>query len=1346
MPCRTIASIGGMVVLCVWLLVLAPWMMSGVSAAPMILKHRVVKTGSDPVHGRSHTTSKRQTSLTSVLPNTMYAIQFRVPLDESMITRLTTILSYEPREYVPPDSLVIYFSSQPIVDSFIAEMSESVRHVERMLNSDRQDDHSIVLDKLRHDHELEQQQVQSATQSHQESVLALRLTAKQNKGTEFRNHAAKVGRPPVSSVRLRYHSFHRSGDTSSGATYKARVQAAVEEVLEKDNLASLKYEFDAKSGRGVIENVPVGSVEALSESLVALFDEMFWIEITPPHRVQMRWAAPAVHRSTDAFAIGLPSPQRDSMWTPFLGLTGSGVPIGISDTGVAAVCAFTQGRGSGAGPIPYVQGFVRPVANAKYNQKFIVYSNGVGGDFADTDGHGTSVASIAAGQAAPGTDVAFFDGVAPQSPLVFTDLQAQLDPSLNLPTDMSTIYAFQQMFGANISVQSYGYASNGQGNTDTYDFDLYAYNNPTFIGFTAAGNSGDAADSIVSPSDAKSAISVGAVENTYESIQLAQTPAYGSSAYGARQRAVYSGVGSNTRPIKKPNVMSVGGPNVWSASYQSPASGACTSAEDCTLGFTGTSMATPNAAGLAAIMTQALLLDRTASASGQALVDGGGVGLPISGSLIAALMYAAGANTDGSSPNTVYVSDSDRENHEGYGFASADRALGDKVALRIISNSNSDFALKKTGDSMRTCISIIGLPVNTTLTNYELVIQLVYNDYPSSPNVPLGLVNDLDLYVSSLGASLGAVQVNYNTPGTTETRSAAERVIVSPARAVDVQVMATKIGFGSGQRFSLIAVLRMISPFSTIQRMILATPMMSGALGVCSTCSAAAPLVPSSTCTRCGDGRVDVSSGEQCEIAVNGPDCCDPLTCKWLVGGSLCSIDTGMCVLQGSCGVDPTNSTNQICLANMKLSYSRAVSAQSTACVAATPSPPTPTTLSLVTKNNNAIVTTPSPTTPTICARNSSDWLSELRLHGLPLSISTLQTPDVQICCQDFRQYAFTNTPDEPSRYALTVEYIAARLNVAQSGFTVSAQVLILIKNAKALLEAHCGSMGFTDPVVRTLAIGFTTNLIMSINQRLQTSSCVAAPNTWTYVPISTSESWCSATQSTTLGLVNLLCSGAPNNYTFASGSCVCDASRQPNEPDCAHLSCGGNGVSLYNYTSGQQQCLCMPGWTGAMCTTCGSTITSGLRFLCVGTPTSSAKGTPKWILRVVDSSTLASRLSGSFYPSGVTKNSDVLPGTSDLDCACRLSSGVPKLTAYDSHLQMTAVNLVALQAQFEWASQMDSIMSSSAASSNNVIQTPIKNSAQSLKLGVRINSGSELINGACDALYLVMIAWVIFG
>jgi hypothetical protein len=1320
MPCYSIASGGGCLVLCIWLFVVVPLLLSGAHAVPMSLKHRVVKTGSSTV--ASLHSQKRQLPLSSLLPNTMYAIQFRVPLDASMIARLKSILGYEPREYVPHDALVVYLATQPIVDAFVAQMTDSVRYVERILNSDRQADHSIVLDKIRHDHSLEQLAINAGAESQQESMLALRLAAKQNKGTDFRNHVAKVGRAQISTVRLRFHSFNRPGDTLSGVAYKVKVTAIVKSVLEADHLSTLRYEFDPTTGRGTIENVPIASVEALSEALVTTLDEIFWVEVNPPHQTLMRWAAPAIHRSTDAFKIGLPSVERDSMWTPFLGLTGAGQRIGISDTGVAPVCAFTQGKGAGAGPIAYVQGFTQPVStNTKYNPKFVVYSNGVGGDFSDSDGHGTSVASIAAGQASPGSDVALFDGVAPGTAIVFTDLA--VDTSLNLPSDMTVIFAFQQRNGANVSSQSYGYASDGQGNTDTYDFDLYAYNNPTFIGFTAAGNSGDATDTIVSPSDAKSAISIGAVENTFESIQLAQTPAYGSTAYGARRRAAYSGVGSNSRPIKKPNVMSVGGPNVWSASYQSPVSGACTSAEDCTLGYTGTSMATPNAAGLAIITSQALQLDRAASAPGKGLLDGGGQGLPVSGTLLAAMMFAAGARTDGSSPNTAYTSDSDRENHEGYGFASADRILGDKVALRIISNSNPTYALKTTGDSMRTCISIIGLPINSTLVNYELVIQLMYYDYPSAPNTPMALVNDLDLRVSSLGTPLGPVQINYNTPGVAETRSTSERVIVSPARAVDVQVMASKIGFGGGQRFSLIAAMRMISPFATIQRMILATPMTRGTLGVCSSCSALAPLIPSTFCTRCGDGRVDVSSGEQCEVSVNGADCCDPTTCKWLVAGAVCSIDAGGCTLHGACGVDPTNSTNRICLANMKLSYKRADAGLSGACVTAAVAPVPNATLA-----------------PTVCARNSSDWLSELRLHGMPASVSSLQSTDVRICCQDFRQFAFTNTPDEPTRYSLAVEYIAARLNLAQLGFVATAQALLAVKNAKTLLEAHCGSLGFTDPAVRIQATSFASTLVLSINQRpsTTTTACTRSTNAWGYV-VPTPESWCSASQSSTLGLTNLLCSSAPNAYSSATGACVCDASRQPNEPDCAHLSCSGNGVSLYNYTSGQQQCVCMPGWTGAACNSCGSSVTVGTRYLCVGSPLSTAKTMPKWFLRTVMSSTVTSRLSGVFYPTSVAKSVDALPGTSDLDCVCRQTSGAPKLESFTSHLQMSVINLVAVQAQSEWAAQMDAIIAASPSAAS--FQAPQKNSGQILT-----NSGTSVMSTVESAMVLILVAWVIFG
>ena len=147
MQCGSIATGGGYLVLYVWLFVLVPLLSRGADAAPMTLKHRVVKTGSSSIATALHS-QKRQLPLSSLVATTMYAIQFRVPLDASMIARLKSILGYEPREYVPHDALVVYLATQPIVDAFVGQMTDSVRYVERILNSDRQADHSIVLDKI----------------------------------------------------------------------------------------------------------------------------------------------------------------------------------------------------------------------------------------------------------------------------------------------------------------------------------------------------------------------------------------------------------------------------------------------------------------------------------------------------------------------------------------------------------------------------------------------------------------------------------------------------------------------------------------------------------------------------------------------------------------------------------------------------------------------------------------------------------------------------------------------------------------------------------------------------------------------------------------------------------------------------------------------------------------------------------------------------------------------------------------------------------------------------------------------------------------------------------------------
>lgn len=1187
-----------------------------------------------------------------------YVFQFVNPIDQALIRRLRLAIGYEPRDFVPINSLVIYVSSssvaQLLVTQFVAQ--GQITHIEPLRPVDRHSDIAQSVSRIGG------------------SSAALAKAAKPTPSADGLNSVGRHGsiqtKPTVTQnqthVRLRVRSFLGS---SAPAQDSMSVQKYHQERFAKalkDCGTTPRISVDINRGATIVDDVQVDEAEMAADALVHDFPDVYWVEVAPNFETLNKWAASSVQRASDGEA----SVGRSASWQPLLGLSGENQIVSLADTGIAVdTCFFTDGKGGKALPWPRVSSLAANVPDLGH-PKIRAYWSGVGGDFADAfpaGSHGTHTAGSLAGRSAAGSASSQFDGGAPNARIVFIDLQSASNPSLSVPDDIgSTLFRFAINHKAKLQSNSWGAALGGIYGLDEGSVDRAIYDNPQFLALFAAGNGGP----IVSPAMAKNAFTVGATMNGVETVASEQVPSRPAADYTAQWAASYSSKGSSSHPFEKPDGMAPGGPWIGSASNESPLSGSCTNLKQTTLKMAGTSMATPTAAASAALIYEAFEKDDAAAPLNQSLIDYGG-GLPVYSSLVRSMLAASGIDLLGVYPRQVYSSAVDRRYSSGNGRIALDRVLGPSVSLVVLSNEKASAAVTRATPTVRACVSIDGLLATDVLADHELVLQLGYNDYPSSPVAAATIINDLDLRVSIIGKTTFE-SVNGKAAGVRETRSTLERVIIRPARAVDVQVVATSLGFGTSQKFSLIAVLRRTTFGNGLIAKKLVTTPLGFDSGVCTACKPTLPvLAPANQCLRCGNGKIEAPA-EQCEPSINGVDCCNEKTCQWRATGTLCAITVGSCLLRGKCSSAAKGPS--VCITDTAQTYS--ISSIDTKATICTPTDGVP--------------------LPTACVRSSQSWLRELRVVGLSADIKAAENPELRICCTPFDAVAAMASPPEPSYFELASEYMASRLNIAKIGVFTTADVLVTMRDAKLLLEGHCGTFGFIDAADRRQAAALVQKLKKLFNENANVA-CTPEQDPMSGV---LEPNWCTVT-SAPLALTDLLCSGAPNRYDEIDNQCQCGPLRFQGEPDCANLACSAHGASVYDYDKGEQVCVCLPGWEGPACDKCQAPDADAkVEIICVGaTNDLVTAGSPfHYFRQAVASDTATSRLSGVYYSnlaaklgkSAPHKMDDRLPGTDGLDCWCRETTTAEGVSSFATLYDALEAARASQQQQEVWWSRLD--------------------------------------------------------
>jgi subtilisin-like proprotein convertase family protein len=366
----------------------------------------------------------------------------------------------------------------------------------------------------------------------------------------------------------------------------------------------------------------------------------------------------------------------------------------------------------------------------------------------DCNGHGTNVASIAAGYNDASGDANREDaqgynfglGVAPRarvgSSKIF-DCGGAYEVSSSLPTLVSNAYGD----GARVSNNSWGAAVGGAYNTDSQTYDALVRDaqggvagQQQIVELFANGNDGPASNTVGSPGTAKNVISVGAAESVRPIGGADGCGVTDADADSARDIVDFSSRGPTDDGRTKPDVVSPG-THVTGAAPQIGAaftgSGTCDAQHPAGNALyslvSGTSQATPGASGFAALIRDHYR--RTA----------GGGSTPPSPAMTKAIMVNTATDLAGGVDGGIGTIGPVPTNSQGWGRINARNAF-DSTAR---SYTDQTVVLAASGDAHTRTFSVPDGGRSVKLT-------LVWSD-PPGPTSGASYVNDLDLTVEAGG-------------------------------------------------------------------------------------------------------------------------------------------------------------------------------------------------------------------------------------------------------------------------------------------------------------------------------------------------------------------------------------------------------------------------------------------------------------------------------------------------------------------------------------------------------------------------------------------------------------------
>lgn len=467
------------------------------------------------------------------------------------------------------------------------------------------------------------------------------------------------------------------------------------------------------------------------------------------------------------------------------GIFGEGQVVGILDTGIDADMCYFRDLGAGLPPVnPCDGGTVTDPGQRKVVAVDFLWTNecagGISGTEWDTHDHGSHVAGTVAGDNFanlllhdPG------DGMAPGAKLVIQDGGFQTDncadlPGLGCPV-VDLVPIFQQAYdqGARIHTNSWGDRENftplNVYSAGSEDADTVTWTHKDLLLVFAAGNSGPGTGTVLSPSTAKNVVGVGATQR-------------GTSA---ESLASFSSCGPTDDGRIKPEVTAPGVSIVSANNDVNVGSNNCD-----TRTMSGTSMASPAVAGLAALVRQYYADGYYPTGTPQP-ADA----FTPSAALLKASLVSSAREMTGASPIPA--------NCQGWGRVLLDDVLafpGDARALWV-RDDPTGFPLGSSGETRDFFFT-----VHSSAEPFKAT--LAWTDFPSTPAANPHLNNDLDLTVTGPGGTfLGNVFASGGsvTGGAADRLNTLEQVLVKnpPAGTYTVTVASFNVPDGP-QDFALV--------------------------------------------------------------------------------------------------------------------------------------------------------------------------------------------------------------------------------------------------------------------------------------------------------------------------------------------------------------------------------------------------------------------------------------------------------------------------------------------------------------------------------------------------------------
>ena len=377
-----------------------------------------------------------------------------------------------------------------------------------------------------------------------------------------------------------------------------------------------------------------------------------------------------------------------------------------------------------------------------------------GRSWEDPMGHGTHVAGsvLSRGVASNGA----FKGGAHEAKLMVQSLWSPMMNNLMVPTKLSDLFKAAVESGASVHTNSWGQAANF-GGYDSFarQVDEFTFNNPDLLILFAAGNSGvdkDAdgridADSIGSPGTAKNTLTVGASENlelvggiqrTVSELRQAKEnwsaePIWSSKlSDNPNGLAVFSSRGPTDDGRVKPEIVAPGTNILSTFSHHPKAEVLWGKYNDEYVWSGGTSMATPLAAGAAAVSRQVLQQNFKQEKP--------------SSSLVKAFMMSfatdlyPGQYGQGGASHGQEILTTRPNNDEGFGLVSMKSEVAAKPDTTFIFDNKVGLA---TGEAQEYDINVAA--------DGKFSATLVWMDAPAAEAAGRALVNDLNLEITGNG-------------------------------------------------------------------------------------------------------------------------------------------------------------------------------------------------------------------------------------------------------------------------------------------------------------------------------------------------------------------------------------------------------------------------------------------------------------------------------------------------------------------------------------------------------------------------------------------------------------------